>query len=1263
MSTPRPTLTIVKAARRVTSKLESGAPRRVTFGVAGLFGWAVLAAILPHGLPLGVVGLGVVTGALASFTALGLVLVYRSCRIVNFAQAEIGGVAAGVSVLLVTNRGFSYWVAVPIGMGIALLSGALIEVTVVRRFFQAPRLILTVATIGVSQILAGVVLFLPSLLPRQGSTGQILTGFSTPFSFRYEIFPVTFNGNHFVAVLAVLGVLVGLVWLFNRTDTGIGVRGAADSQERALLLGIPVRRLSLITWVVAAGLSGLSGILAAGVLGSNSATLGTGAAVLLAPLAAAVIARFESLPIAFAASIGIGVFSQGVFWSYPRSTTVDLALFGLILAGLLLQRRKAIRVSGEELGSAVAAREAKVVPHVLRTLPEVRITRIAGVALVVAVAIGLPSISSESTTVLLGFIAIYAIIGVSLVVLTGWAGQVSLGQFAFVGLGAATTGSLLVNTNWDFLFCLLAACVCGAGVAVLIGIPALRVPGLFLAPVTIAFAVATSSYVINPATNPTFAPIRVAPPMLFDRFDLGEPTVFYYLCLAVLVAAVLLARNFRRTRVGRAVIAARDNERFASAVSISVMRVKLIAFAFSGALAGLAGGLYVLAIRGIPFGGFSPDLSVQLFSMVVVGGLTSIVGAILGALYVYFAQYFLTGAAQLFATGAGLLVVLMIAPGGLAEVLYRARDIWLRWVLRRRALNVPGFQETDVAETHEDRPPQVAPATTASTAAHRANLLQCEDLRAGYGHLQILFGVDMAVPDNAIVGLLGTNGAGKTTTLKTIVGSVPATGGRITFDGEDITRLGPIERVRRGIVMVPAKGIFGSLTVRENLRLAGWVPRHGDDQAYLETTMPRVFKLFPVLEERLNQRASLLSGGEQQMLAIAQGLLARPRLLLIDELSLGLAPIAVAAILQVIRELNDAGLPIVVVEQSINVSTTIADTSLFMEKGQVRYSGPTSELLHQDKLVRSVFFGDQPRPVAPPQSTQARASRNGQGRISDQPVVFSAKGITKSYGAITAVADLDLDITKGQILGVIGSNGAGKTTAFDIFSGFTAPDAGTVLYNGIDVTGASPALRAALGFGRTFQDVRLLPTLTAAETIAVSLERQTEVREPIASIFYVNATARSERRVQQRVGELIDAFGLSRYRDTCVADLSTGTRRVLELACIAGHRPSLLLLDEPSSGLSQAESEEMAHILTDLAATTGATLAIIEHDVPLVAAISDELVCMNLGRIIARGEPNAVLTNPDVIRSYLGTDQAAIERSGDRSARGRARTRPLRAGS
>jgi branched-chain amino acid transport system ATP-binding protein len=231
-------------------------------------------------------------------------------------------------------------------------------------------------------------------------------------------------------------------------------------------------------------------------------------------------------------------------------------------------------------------------------------------------------------------------------------------------------------------------------------------------------------------------------------------------------------------------------------------------------------------------------------------------------------------------------------------------------------------------------------------------------------------------------------------------------------------------------------------------------------------------------------------------------------------------------------------------------------------------------------------------------------------------------------------------------LGIIGSNGAGKTTLFDLISGFVAPDAGRILLDGQEVNRLSAAARADLGLGRLFQDARLFPSLTVTETIATALERQVDVRDPIACLFYLGAVERSERKVAERVDELIETMGLGRYRDAFISELSTGTRRVVELACAMAHQPSVLLLDEPSSGIAQRESEALAEVLLNVRAATGTSMVVIEHDVPLVTSIADRMVCLHLGEVIASGSSTEVLADPRVIASYLGEEVVTIARSG-----------------
>src|SRR2546423_2414793 len=570
---------------------------------------------------------------------------------------------------MVAGAHLPYVVAVASGLAVAAAAGWLIPAWVAPLFFPPPRLIFTVATVGLAQVLGAAQIGLPGLFGHLDA----LSTFRTPCKSSSSVAPLLFTGAHVMAMVAVPLVLLGLAWFFSRSDVGIAIRAAADSSDRALLLGIPVRRLPRVTWVLAATLSGLAGLLSAAILGPNLG-IASGPIALLPPLAAAVIGRMENLPATVGASLGIGVMTQAIFWNSGRSSSVDVALFVLILAALLLQRRQVRRVDGDDLGSYVASQEVRSVTPETLGVPAVRRARAAMALAIAASLVLIPLALSGSTLTLLSFMAIYAVLGVSLVVLAGWAGQISLGQFAFAGLGAATTASLLVHAHADYFVALLAAATVAALAAVIVGIPALRTPGLFLAAATLALGVPVSTYLLNATYFPKLVPAQFERPRLLHRLDLAKPLTFYYFCLACLAVALWLSRNYRMSRAGRAAVAVRDNARAAAGFSISPAAARLTAFAFSGALAGLAGGLYVVGLRGLPFSGFPPINSLVVFSMVVIGGLTSLPGAILGAIYVEGAQYFLDGSLRLLATGAGLLVLLMVLPGGLGELLYRARD-------------------------------------------------------------------------------------------------------------------------------------------------------------------------------------------------------------------------------------------------------------------------------------------------------------------------------------------------------------------------------------------------------------------------------------------------------------------------------------------------------------------------------------------------------------------------------------------------------------
>ncbi|HVE18273.1 MAG TPA: ATP-binding cassette domain-containing protein, partial [Ilumatobacteraceae bacterium] len=515
----------------------------------------------------------------------------------------------------------------------------------------------------------------------------------------------------------------------------------------------------------------------------------------------------------------------------------------------------------------------------------------------------------------------------------------------------------------------------------------------------------------------------------------------------------------------------------------------------------------------------------------------------------------------------------------------------------------------------------------------RSDLLLVRGVDAGYDGRQVLFGVDIDIKEGEIVALLGTNGAGKSTLLKSISGVVEADRGAVVLDGRDITHAPPNEIATLGISQMPGgQGVFGSLTVGENLRLAGWTRSHGDAEAAAED----VLATFPVLRERYNASAADLSGGQQQMLALGMAFVAKPRVLLIDELSLGLAPVVIGQLLPLVRRLADDGVAVILVEQSVNVALTLAERAYFMERGTIRFSGPTADLLNRPDLLRSVFLTD---------VSASSASMSG-AYVATEEVALEVVGLSRSFGGNLAVDDVSFSVGTGQIVGMIGPNGAGKTTLFDLISGFITADDGRVVLDGRDITTDSATVRARRGLGRSFQDARLFPDMTVTEAVAVALERWTTQRSVLAAALRFPTVFDDEERTTARVGELIEVMNLGAYRNSFIRELSTGTRRIVDLACLVGHRPTVVLLDEPSSGIAQREVEALAPVLLRLRDEMGASLLVIEHDLPLISAISDTLIALDHGELIATGLPADVLTHPDVVESYLGNNAAARQRSG-----------------
>jgi len=664
---------------------------------------------------------GIALGSLYGILGVALVLVYRTSRIINFAAAALGAVPAIFALLLTTNVGISYALTFPVAVVGGLAVGALTDVVVMRRFATSPRLIATVVTIGLAQTFAVVGFFLPIWFGNQANQPPLVETPWTSLALENGRGEPVLSGNQVFAFLVVGVLTAGLTLFFARTRMGMAVRASAENAERAALLGIPVKRVSTVSWALAGLLASMAIFVQAPLIGvPGDATLGFDA--LLYGLAAATVAGLERMGTALVAGTGIGVL---VFASVAKTGANDVAsalMLVVILVALLARRGSLSRAHDAGVSTWQTVKAFRPVPAELRDLPEVRAARYGLLSLAVVVALGAPFVVGAAEMPRLVLLPVYGIVAVSLVVLTGWAGQISLGQFGLVGIGAAVSGGLAADHNIDFFVACALGIAAGALSAVVIGLPAVRIQGLYLAVTTLAFGYAMENYVLNKGfwLGRQLLPESLTPdivrPVLYGVWDLEDDRSYYYVCVVALALTMAAALSFRAHRSGRVLIAVRDNQRAAAAYSLDPVKVRLAAFAVSGGMAGLAGVLLAYLQHDVLPGSYDVLASIFVFLAACVAGLTSVWAAVVGV--VLFQATVLFGpllwqslgerasvAIPLLLTGPLLVLNLYSAPGGLAGYVFEQRDAALRRIAARRGLHVPSL----VADRRTDDVPGPVP--------------------------------------------------------------------------------------------------------------------------------------------------------------------------------------------------------------------------------------------------------------------------------------------------------------------------------------------------------------------------------------------------------------------------------------------------------------------------------------------------------------------------------------------------------------------------
>jgi ABC-type branched-subunit amino acid transport system ATPase component len=538
-------------------------------------------------------------------------------------------------------------------------------------------------------------------------------------------------------------------------------------------------------------------------------------------------------------------------------------------------------------------------------------------------------------------------------------------------------------------------------------------------------------------------------------------------------------------------------------------------------------------------------------------------------------------------------------------------------------------------------------------ARSQSPLLEAHGLSVSYGGtVRALEDVSMWVPEGAVVAVLGSNGAGKSTLLRAISGTLPMENGAvdrgsIELAGTSLVGKDPAAIVRAGVVQVPeGRRVFGDLSVEENLRTGAMTLRGREPRSRARA---RVFELFPRLKERRSQPAALLSGGEQQMLAIGRALMSEPRVLLLDEPSLGLAPRMVDQIAEIVTAINRQGTSVVLVEQNAAMALSVADRAFVLEVGRVTLEGKAVDLARSDD-VRDRYLG-----VAP--GTELRAAEQaapaaehapvGDGRRAPQPL--QVDDLSVRFGGVQALSDVSFTVAPGEVHALIGPNGAGKSTCLNVVAGVYAPSKGSVRYGDHELSRLRPHRIARLGVSRTFQNISLSPSLTVADNLLVGGHRLTRAGFITAGLGLPWAR-REETSEHERIRRVAELVGLADKLDRPVHELPYGDRKRVELGRALCTEPALLLLDEPVAGMSTEESEGMARTIADIRAELGVSIVLVEHNMAFVMGIADRVTVLDFGERISHGTPAEVQDDPQVLHAYLGTRDGGSAISGDEGA-------------
>lgn len=883
--------------------------------------------------------------------AQGLILVYRATGVLNFAHGAIGVAGTYLYYELSENQGWPTTAAFACGVLFAAAIGLAVHLVVMRRLRSASSLVRVVATLAVLAVLTAAF---------QLRYGASVIG--VPSTLPDGVWRVNWGGETILVaqdrvLLAAIAIVVTalLTLIQQRTLFGLATSAVADNEVAAAALGWSPRVLGAVNWAVGSALAAVAGIFIVPIAGLRVTTL---TVLLLSGIATALIARFSSFVVALGAGLGIGIV-QSLLSRYASDITgLSTALPFLVVIGLMVVRGRALPLRSYATDKLPSIGSGKV--------------RLGPIIVLGALMIFWVLASDDrATSRAIATTAIVIILLFSFTVITGYAGQLSLAQFAFAGIGAYITGRLHAATGVPLNVAFVAGVLGAATVGALVAVPAVRTRGVNLAIVTLGLGEALVAMVFNDSgLTGGSGGTKVDAPNLFGWPVGGREHLDRYAILAVawVVVVGLGVAWLRQSALGRNFIAIRTNERAAAAIGINVVRGKVAAFAISSGIAGLAGVLFAYQNTNIVYATqFGSDVSIEMLTLSVIGGIGYIGGALIGTLLapagiidkVASGWFDSIGSYLPLIAGGILLLNLMQAPNGIFPLTVQ--------VLR-------GIAPSSRASTakHKDPPlaaPEVSPETRRELQqASRVPAMEVRlrDVAVHFGGVTAVDGVSFEIQTGRVLGLIGSNGAGKSTVIDAVTGFTKTGRGQVFLDDEDATGQAPHWWARSGVGRsFQSLELFEDLSVVENLRAAA-------DERSLATYLPRlgrrvagpsdgliadVIRGFG-LEEDAHRSVSELSYGTRRMVAIARAMATEPSLLLLDEPAAGLSDTESGELARVIRQLVDErGVGVLLVEHDMHFIGSLCDEIVVLEHGAVISRGRPTEVMSDPAVVAS-YLGE-----------------------------------------------------------------------------------------------------------------------------------------------------------------------------------------------------------------------------------------------------------------------------------------------------------------